>query len=198
MDQGQAEGAENTLPPARAAYSPCRAAYGRNGKPITQRQVATLLSDFTTPSGAKIKPRNIRTDGKVTKGYARGDFADAFERYLSPSPLSQSATPLQTNNISELKEKSSVTAGCCVPDENEPNLLNSNACSGVADRNPPPRDERGWCSPQGPPAGQMGRTCAQCRGRVDGKERQFAIGDKTAWLHPECKRFYLEEKTLPW
>ena len=62
------------------------AAYGRNSKPITQRQVATLLSEFTTPSGAKIKPRNVRTDGKVPKGYAREDFADAFERYLSPSP----------------------------------------------------------------------------------------------------------------
>ena len=40
-----------------------------------------MLSEFTTPSGAKIKPRNVRTDGKVPKGYAREDFADAFERW---------------------------------------------------------------------------------------------------------------------
>src|SRR4029077_13795278 len=52
------------------------AAYGRRGKSITQRQGAGLLSDFTTPPGAAIKPRNIRTDGKVPKGYARDDFAD--------------------------------------------------------------------------------------------------------------------------
>jgi 5S rRNA maturation endonuclease (ribonuclease M5) len=161
------------------------AAYGRRGKPITQRQVATLLSDFTTPSGAEIKPRNIRTDGKVPKGYARDDFADAFERYLSPSPLSQSATPLQTNDISDLKEKSSATPDFFVADENEPTALKSNACSGVADRDPPVGEEGD-------------RTCAQCRGLVDGHERQVSIGGKTLWLHPECVRFYLEAETLPW
>jgi len=161
------------------------AAYGRNSKPITQRQVATLLSEFTTPSGAKIKPRNVRTDGKVPKGYAREDFADAFERYLSPSPLSQSATPLQTNDISDLKEKSSATPDFFVADENEPNALKSNTCSGVADRDPPVGEEEG-------------RTCAQCRGPVDGKERQVETGRKTVWLHPECERFHLEVETLPW
>jgi Protein of unknown function (DUF3631) len=88
---------------------------------------------------AEIKPRNIRTDGKVPKGYARDDFADAFERYLSPSPLSQSATPLQTNDISDLKEKSSATPDFFVADENAPSALKSNACSGVADRAPPNR-----------------------------------------------------------
>jgi hypothetical protein len=161
------------------------AAYGRNSKPITQRQVATLLSEFTTPSGAKIKPRNVRTDGKVPKGYAREDFADAFERYLSPSPLSQSATPLQTNDISDLKEKSSATPDFFVANENEPNALKSNACSGVADRDPPVGEEKD-------------RTCAQCQGPVDGKERQVATGRKTVWLHPECERFHLEVETLPW
>jgi hypothetical protein len=161
------------------------AAYGRNSKPITQRQVATLLSEFTTPSGAKIKPRNVRTDGKVPKGYAREDFADAFERYLSPSPLSQSATPLQTNDISDLKEKSSATPDFFVANENEPNALKSNACSGVADRDPPVGEEKD-------------RTCAQCQGPVDGKERQVATGRKTVWLHPECERFHLKAEVLPW
>jgi 5S rRNA maturation endonuclease (ribonuclease M5) len=161
------------------------AAYGRNSKPITQRQVATLLSEFTTPSGAKIKPRNVRTDGKVPKGYAREDFADAFERYLSPSPLFQSATPLQTNDISDLKEKSSATPDFFVANENEPNALKSNACSGVADRDPPVGEEKD-------------RTCAQCQGPVDGKERQVATGRKTVWLHPECERFHLKAEVLPW
>jgi hypothetical protein len=144
-----------------------------------------LLSEFTTPSGAKIKPRNVRTDGKVPKGYAREDFADAFERYLSPSPLSQSATPLQTNDISDLKEKSSATPDFFVANENEPNALKSNACSGVADLDPPVGEKED-------------RTCAQCRGPVDGKERQVATGRKTVWLHPECERFHLEVETLPW
>jgi hypothetical protein len=162
------------------------AAYGRSGKPITQRHVATLLADFTTPSGAQIKPHNIRTD-KVTRGYTRDDFADAFERYLSasPPPPSQSATPLQSNDINDLKEKSSATPDFSVADENEPNPLKFNDCSGVADRDPPAGDNED-------------RTCAQCRGPVDGKERQVATGSKTVWLHPECERFHRETETLSW
>jgi Protein of unknown function (DUF3631) len=162
--------------------------YGRNGKTITQRQVATLLSDFTTPSGTKIKPHNIRAEGKITKGYAREEFIDAFERYLSPAspaPLAQSATPLQPNEISDLKAKPSATPDFFVADGNKGNALKSNGCSGVADHAPPPCEK-------------MDRTCVQCRGPVDGKEQQVATGDKTVWLHPECERFYLAAENLPW
>jgi len=34
------------------------------------------------------------------------------------------------------------------------------------------------------------RTCVQCRGPVDGKERQVRIDGKTVWLHLECEHFY--------
>jgi hypothetical protein len=34
------------------------------------------------------------------------------------------------------------------------------------------------------------RTCVQCRGPVDGKERPVTIAGKTVQLHPECQRFY--------
>ena len=164
------------------------ASYGRNSNAITQRQVATLLSDFTTSSGTKIKPHNIRTEGKVTKGYEREDFVDAFERYLSPaSPasLSQSATPLQPSEINELKGKPSATRDFFVADETAPKPLKSNGCSGVSDRIPSPGEK-------------TDRTCVQCRGPVDGKEREVAIGDKIVSLHPECERFYLAAEALPW
>jgi hypothetical protein len=157
------------------------ASYGRTSKPVTQRQVATLLSDFATPSGTKIKPHNIRAEGKITKGYAREQFVDAFERYLSPAspaPLFQSATPLQPNEINDLQGKPCATPCLLVADENVANRLKSNGCSGVADRAP--------CLD-----GKADRTCVQCRGVVDGKERQVATGHKTVWLHPECERFYL-------
>ena len=75
---------------------------------------------LTTPSGTPIKPHNIRID-KLTKGYTGESFADAFERYLSsasPPHQSQSATPLQPNEISNLKEKSSATPDFFVADEN--------------------------------------------------------------------------------
>jgi N6-adenosine-specific RNA methylase IME4 len=35
--------------------------------------------------------------------------------------------------------------------------------------------------------------CAQCRGRLDGKEEPVRHGDALVWLHPECKRFWLRE-----
>ena len=164
------------------------ASYGRNSNAITQRQVATLLSDFTTSSGTKIKPHNIRTEGKVTKGYEREDFVDAFERYLSPAspaPLFQSATPLQPNEINDLQGKPCATSCLFVADKNVANRLKSNGCSGVADRAPSAREK-------------ADRTCVQCRGPVDGKERQVATGDKTVWLHPECERFYLQLENVPW
>jgi hypothetical protein len=80
---------------------------------------------------------------------------------LADPPISdktpfQSATPLQVNAVNELASNLTATPGFFVANENEPNALKSNACSGVADRNPRP--------------GQVGdRNCAQCRGPVDGK-----------------------------
>ena len=136
---------------------------------------------------AEFQPNSPRFH-PVTKGYTGEDFADAFERYLSyasPPHQSQSATPLQPNEISNLKEKSSATPDFFVADENEPNALKSNVCSGVADGDPAAQ-------------GEGDRSCAQCRGPVDGKERQVATGRKTVWLHPECERFHLKAETLPW
>jgi hypothetical protein len=47
--------------------------------------------------------------------------------------------------------------------------------------------------PSSPDVDSEDRTCAQCRGPVDGKERLISIGGAvTVWLHPECERFYLE------
>ena len=35
-------------------------------------------------------------------------------------------------------------------------------------------------------------TCVQCGGVHDGKERLHTAGDRTVWLHPECKPFWAE------
>lgn len=47
-----------------------------NGKPITPRDVATLLADF------KIESKNVRVGAGVAKGYELAQFEDAFARYL--------------------------------------------------------------------------------------------------------------------
>jgi hypothetical protein len=35
------------------------------------------------------------------------------------------------------------------------------------------------------------RTCAQCHGEIDGKERRASVRGSSVWLHPECQRFWL-------
>ena len=50
---------------------------GRAAKPITQNKLAGLLKDFG------IRPCNVWVGAKPLKGYGRGQFEDAFARYLS-------------------------------------------------------------------------------------------------------------------
>jgi hypothetical protein len=38
------------------------------------------------------------------------------------------------------------------------------------------------------------RTCVQCHGAPDGKERRVRVGDGTVWLHPECERFFRHDR----
>lgn len=55
------------------------------GKPIDARGLAVRLHQYG------IKSKNVRTDGKVVKGYAREDLWDAWQRYLT-APPKESAT----------------------------------------------------------------------------------------------------------
>jgi putative DNA primase/helicase len=49
--------------------------------------------------GYGIRSKNVRIGHDIAKGYERGQFDDAFARYLSsPIPPSQTATPLQPSN----------------------------------------------------------------------------------------------------
>jgi Protein of unknown function (DUF3631) len=148
-------------------------AFGKGGKPITQRQIAKLLSEFS------IFPRTIRTDQKTTpKGYLLEQFEDAFERYLiSAAPPVLSATAAQTNDIKDLGQKLSARLGLSVADGYDPNVVKDKHCGGVADQTPP-RPERGMC--------------AQCRAPSDGTEQFCAVGDEIVWLHSECQRFYVK------
>jgi hypothetical protein len=66
------------------------------GKGLTPNGLSRLLKPF------EIRPRNIRTDGKVPKGYLRESFEDAFCRYLIPPPSRgdlATATPLQPTSL---------------------------------------------------------------------------------------------------
>jgi hypothetical protein len=94
----------------------------RNGKPITERQLAALLKPH------EIKPKTVRRGVETEKGYRLDWFAGAFARYLPPRSVTASQSsasagcghfrsvtlgpataPLVTN---ETRENASVRAGC--------------------------------------------------------------------------------------
>jgi hypothetical protein len=59
------------------------------GKPITERQLATLLKPFG------IKPKQLKFHSENLRGYEREWFSDAFSRYL---PASEVLPPLPSSN----------------------------------------------------------------------------------------------------
>jgi hypothetical protein len=62
------------------------------GKALDARGLARRLAKYG------VGPKNLRTGAGVVKGYEASDLADAWARYLPPSPAASatSATPLQT------------------------------------------------------------------------------------------------------
>lgn len=68
------------------------ATYSR-GRPLSNHQLARKLK------GYGIRSKNVRIGHDVAKGFERGQFDDAFARYLSPLiPPAETATPLQPSN----------------------------------------------------------------------------------------------------
>jgi len=61
------------------------------GQPLDANRLGRMLRDF------KVASKNVRVGSKVPKGYYLSDLRDSFERYLSPVPPSEAATPLQPN-----------------------------------------------------------------------------------------------------
>ena len=60
---------------------------------------------------------------------------------------------------------------------------NDGLCCGVADE----KGDFGDSADETP----GDRTCAQCRGEIDGKERLVSVSGRSVWLHSECERFWL-------
>ncbi len=56
-----------------------------DGKPLTPRTLARMLSDYVTADNQPIRSRNIKTGPRtVSKGYYAADLADAWLRYCPP------------------------------------------------------------------------------------------------------------------
>ncbi len=100
----------------------------RNGKPITPRQIASLVARFD------IKPRTVRTGACTAKGYHQKDFEDAFSRYLPDTGvLSVTSDTLLSNK--ELQPNLCDTSAPNVTDNKGDNSFKNKECYGVSDRN---------------------------------------------------------------
>jgi Protein of unknown function (DUF3631) len=82
--------------------------WGRQRKPLTAMGLGNLLRPF------KIRSRSIRfPDGSTVKGYLRDQFADAWDRYLTPLSAFQDVTSSQAKShagLSATPRRHSVTA----------------------------------------------------------------------------------------
>jgi putative DNA primase/helicase len=112
--------------------------WGRSQKPITQRQLARLLSGF------RIRPDQIRINIKKTRGYKLDHFRDTFSRYL-PNPGDPSGTSVQPSSDAASRAIPSGTGTdrvpdrsgtdtSDVPDEKPLKASNGAVCTGVPDR----------------------------------------------------------------
>jgi hypothetical protein len=141
------------------------AEYGKSCKPITQNKLARLLK----PLG--VGPVLIGNDR--LSGYRLGQFAEAFERNLSPSsPVSNLSSSQSRDNSSSYDpfETSQPDSGREVsksPKSNGGNVL---------------RGREVW-------EGGASELCAVC-GRSGGDF--CAWGDRTAWLHRDCQAAFIE------
>lgn len=132
--------------------------WGRQRKPMSKTQLAGLLRPFD------IRPTTVDIASRKAKGYHKVDFADAWERYLSPLPAQlapRSVTPLQVSNDAGLSASLTVTSlalqsvtplqvsndaclsastplqsrsGASVTDQSTCNSASHRDCNGVTDR----------------------------------------------------------------
>ncbi|MEU9432547.1 DUF3631 domain-containing protein [Streptomyces sp. NPDC048252] len=69
-----------------------------NGKPLDNRRLSRMLSDYVTADGDPVVSRNIRTAGGILKGFFAKDLEDAWSRYCPPPRAATSATPLHPSS----------------------------------------------------------------------------------------------------
>jgi hypothetical protein len=100
----------------------------KNGKPITQNQLARLLKPF------KIKPSVQRIGTKTPSCYELASFKDAFSRYL---PTFSTSTPQQPSNSAEFGDFQSSTSAPDVEVQNSSKPAPDLHCWGVEVQNPP-------------------------------------------------------------
>jgi hypothetical protein len=153
--------------------------------PIPQKDVKQH-SDSAGHSWATIKRAKKSLGVRAERRAETGDGLAAAGRWYWSLP-DVSAAPKVLKSSYEAHVPDVSTLGKFEPLRNQERLVGTPATE------PRQTPETAHRPPNAEPASaDEDRTCAQCQGPVDGKERQVAIGDAgTVWLHSECRRFYL-------
>lgn len=177
------------------------ASYGKTGRPITQRQIASLLEHYG------VRPGTIRIGADANRrGYLLPWLTDAFETYLDAGPGSpdQSATPPQRPSNKATLHSRSATGPFTVADRGAQKPNNDAACGVVADRDPRAQEHEDRalntetpdpCAPTIAPTSDApaDQACRWCGRPVDGSEQLCAISGNSYWLHPGCQQPFLIE-----
>jgi hypothetical protein len=142
------------------------------GKPLDERGLAHRLRQYS------IRSHQVRFGDVTLKGYTREDFNDAWRRYAPP--------PADKSETSETDETTQQNQPQSVSDVSEPHFGGSDSDPKNTSKATIVSDVSGVSHVR---EGQE-QKCAQCNAR-DGTEALHPIGDRTVWLHPECKRFWL-------
>lgn len=86
------------------------------GHPLTARELAKLLGQFSTGDGKPVKSRQVRIGDATMKGYRRADLVDAWSRYLPPaSETSETSETGLASSVSLVSAVSLTCAGCGLP-----------------------------------------------------------------------------------
>jgi putative DNA primase/helicase len=169
--------------------------WGRDRKPITQKQLAGLLREF------RIISTTIHPPGEAHgKGYRRSDFDEAWQRYLEPEIAlvpaswgSEACKGASTDETGTTRDFRSVQKESPHGSKNS-NLSNSHAGLDAWTLRKPGNGVRVHCDHENG-AGDFPdslRRCAQCNAPGDARGPVMAHDDHL-WLHRECWRFWLKE-----
>jgi hypothetical protein len=139
------------------------ATWNKNEKPITDRQMARLLSEFRMIISETVHP-NETGEVKDAKGYKRARFDDAFDRYLTPAnEASRAQTGGQQASKRTNADEMGTTSDFCVRPESDQD--------GYEKREKPANDGNLYArtdkNPQPPREGNSGNGAGQFRSDVE-------------------------------
>ena len=77
-----------------------------NGKPITQRGLASLLKAYRTEEGNPVKPKQVRFDAVTLKGYLLESFEKAFRYIPRETPENKRNSETTAENGQNIRNKS--------------------------------------------------------------------------------------------